>query len=41
MGRESAAGVGGRGDAVQYAIEVYQTVVHIDPYERSGRALAP
>ncbi|MFL6286666.1 MAG: hypothetical protein ACJ74Q_26305 [Pyrinomonadaceae bacterium] len=35
----AAAGVGGTGDAVQYAIDVRKTVVHIDPYGRLVRIL--
>jgi hypothetical protein len=38
---KAAAGVGGTGDAVQYAINVRKTVVHIDPYDRLVRILAP
>jgi hypothetical protein len=37
----AAAGVGGTGDAVQYAINVRKTIVHINPYDRLVRVLTP
>lgn len=38
---KAAAGLGGTGDAVQYAKDVRKTLVHINPYERLVSTLAP